>query len=76
VQRLKPLAHYIYRDDDSIHRDRNLHDILYSLVAPPQALTPTKGVSFESLAPGDWSREFTHPEWGALTVEDTLSCRQ
>lgn len=27
---------------------------------------------FESLAPGDWHRKFTHPEWGSLTVEDTL----
>lgn len=27
---------------------------------------------FESLAPGDWSREFSNPEWGTLTVEDTL----
>ena len=26
----------------------------------------------ESLAPGDWSRKFTNPEWGTLTVEDTL----
>jgi uncharacterized damage-inducible protein DinB len=26
----------------------------------------------ESLTPGDWSRRFTHSEWGTLTVEDTL----
>ena len=26
----------------------------------------------ESLAPEDWSRKFTNPEWGTLTVEDTL----
>jgi len=26
----------------------------------------------ELLAPGDWSRKFTNPEWGTLTVEDTL----
>jgi len=25
-----------------------------------------------SLAPADWSRKFTNPEWGTLTVEDTL----
>ena len=25
-----------------------------------------------SLAPSDWSRKFTNPEWGTLTVEDTL----
>ena len=25
-----------------------------------------------SLAPGDWSRKFKNPEWGTLTVEDTL----
>jgi uncharacterized damage-inducible protein DinB len=27
---------------------------------------------FQSLAPGDWSRAYTNPEWGKLTVEDTL----
>jgi len=27
---------------------------------------------FGSLAPGDWSRKFMHPEWGALKVEDVL----
>ena len=27
---------------------------------------------FESLAPADWSRAYTNPEWGQLTVEDTL----
>ncbi len=26
----------------------------------------------ESLAPEQWSRAFTNPEWGTLTVEDTL----
>lgn len=26
----------------------------------------------ESLAEVDWSRKFTNPEWGTLTVEDTL----
>ncbi len=26
----------------------------------------------ESLAPEDWSRRFTNPEWGTLSVEDTL----
>ena len=26
----------------------------------------------ESLASGDWSRRFTNPEWGTLTVGDTL----
>jgi uncharacterized damage-inducible protein DinB len=25
-----------------------------------------------SLTPGDWSRGFTNPEWGTLTVDDTL----
>ena len=27
---------------------------------------------FQSLAPADWSRAYTNPEWGKLTVEDTL----
>ena len=27
---------------------------------------------FESLEPGDWSREFVHPERGVLTLDDTL----
>lgn len=27
---------------------------------------------FESLAPEQWSRQYTNPEWGPLTVEDTL----
>lgn len=27
---------------------------------------------YESLAPDDWSRRFTNPEWGTLTVEDVL----
>ncbi|HEV2201479.1 MAG TPA: putative metal-dependent hydrolase [Bryobacteraceae bacterium] len=27
---------------------------------------------FESLTPGEWFRKFTNPEWGTLTVEDTL----
>jgi len=26
----------------------------------------------ESLAPEQWSRQFTNPEWGTLTVEDAL----
>jgi hypothetical protein len=26
----------------------------------------------ESLAPGDWLRSFTNPEWGMLTVEDAI----
>jgi uncharacterized damage-inducible protein DinB len=26
----------------------------------------------ESLAPEEWSRTFTNPEWGTLSVEDTL----
>jgi len=26
----------------------------------------------ESLKPEDWSRSFSHPEWGPITVEDTL----
>ncbi len=27
---------------------------------------------FESLAPGDWSRKVTHPDWGELNVENIL----
>ncbi len=27
---------------------------------------------FESLTPEQWLRQFTNPEWGTLTVEDTL----
>ena len=27
---------------------------------------------FEALEPEQWSRQFTNPEWGKLTVEDTL----
>ena len=53
-----------------------LADARYSPVEP--SLRIFEGVTarwcrfLDSLAPAEWFRKFTNPEWGTLTVEDTL----